>query len=151
MNYTIHQIRRTKQLNEKYYEVLFQRDNLKTPPGTQITLLDGSQYLVASGVLEAWCRLIVDETRVSRSIWGKTLKVKQCDCLFPDLLDNKKPSFIAEGESIAVPLSYISTFPDRKIEIVYKDSHPIHYEWLKVRTTLTEQVDGKSYYEVLRG
>ena len=162
MKYTIHRIIRTKVLNEKYYEVLYQRDKLITPPGSQIELLDGSRFLVASGLSEPWSRLIVSQDRVDRLTWGKNIKILCSNDLYctenlqnpgqTSLLDENKPGFIVGGESIAVALSYMSTYPDRKVEVVYLDEHPIHLDWLKVRAKLKrEKIDldtKKKYYTV---
>jgi hypothetical protein len=103
---------------------------------------------VASGIKEPWTRLIIEDTQVPRSTWAQAIKIREVINLYPDLINDKDPAFYVGGDGIALPLSYISTFPDRKPEIVYLGP-AISLEFLQQRSCLKrtrEEITGDRIY-----
>ena len=147
MNYTKYKIIRTKSLNPQISEVLFKSNSLNFSPGSRIKIYNTEEwYPVASGIKEPWTRIL---TQSLNFLGTRGIKIGEVSCMFPGLIDDKSPGFIVKGLGIAVPLSYISTFPDRKIEIVYL-GELISLEFLKQRTDLKFEAKDlskdKTYY-----
>lgn len=161
MRYTKYQIVRTKHIgisnnlgqpsgNSEIYELLFQHGRPGFAPGSMIKLHNTETWLyVASGIAEPWTRLLIDSQEIPMDSWGDCIKISETKCLYPELIEDGAPNFYCSGTGLALPLSYISTFPDRKVEIVYLGP-AIHLEFLKQRSILKrsrEEIDvHKDYY-----
>lgn len=159
MNYSKHKIWRIKDLDRQettdrqvtgIYEVVFERQTLNFLPGSRVKLLGLEEplFFVASGIKEPWVRLIVDSASTPRAFWGRCIKIEKTLCMYPELLEDKDPAFYVSGEGIALPLAYISTFPDRRPEIVYLGP-AISLEFLEKRSRLKRDrvlVDGGRLY-----
>jgi hypothetical protein len=103
------------------YELLFERGSLSFLPSSMVKIynLEDTWCSVASEIRAPWARLIIDNNRIPKDSWGVNIKIEDTLCMFPDLVKDSNPSFYCSGESIAVPLSYISNYPNRKVEIIY--------------------------------
>ena len=159
--YTKHKIIRIKNLDRpsenidrenlstvSFYELLFQTDGtLNFAPGSQVKIYNTQTWCyVASEPQAPWTRLIIDNSKLSSSSWAGNIKIGETKCLYEDLIEDKNPAFYVTGEGIAIPLSYISTFPDRKPTIVYPAGH-ISLDFLKARSDLQSEIElHKRYY-----
>jgi hypothetical protein len=136
--------------NTGLYELLFQTETLNFSPGSQVKIHNSEHWFyVASEPRAPWSRLIIDNRDVPMESWGESIKIDQVHCIYPELIEDKNPAFYCSGTAVAIPLSYISTFPDRKPTIVYLGP-AISLEFLTSRTDLVrsrEQIDiGRKYY-----
>ena len=136
--------------NTGLYELLFQTNSLNFAPGSQVRLYNSEHWFwVASEPRAPWTRLLIDSKDIEDYTWGQSIRISDTHCVYPNLIEDKNPAFYCSGTGIAIPLSYISTFPDRRPTIVYL-GNPISLEFLTSRTDLVrsrEQIDvGRKYY-----
>jgi len=138
--YSKHQIRRYKDLNDMYFELVFQRGDLKFAPGDQLTLYnytDKPSAFIASGINEVWTRLILNR-QVYKELYNdleqgkRSIKInRQVINTFPDLITKERPSFIFDSSGIGPFFSYISTYPSAKCKVYYVGDHKIQKEWIR--------------------
>ena len=133
--YTKHIIRRIRDLNENYSEIVFQRDGLQFSPGSCVKLygIDYPSILIASGIQEPWIRLIVNRDLLSNFPAGtKYIKLyKDIDNKMPTLAAAAAANWIVSSECIGAFFSYVSTYPDRKCKVCYLGSDKIQENWIK--------------------
>jgi len=135
MNYTKHQIKRVRDLNDKYFEVVFDKRNLKFIPGDAAVLYNGPDIpiFIASGMQEPWVRLILDRDlfpdfdmeatsiRLESKILG----------LIPKLISEDAPNFLITPAGVSPFFSYVSTFPNTKRTVCYLGEDKVQEEWIR--------------------
>lgn len=154
MHYTKHTVIRCKDLNDNIFELLFRRNSLEILPGDKIKIITEDEPVsayVASSRKEPWCRLICDKMshhNLFKLHYPDSIKIAGVTQIHPDLIKDPQPCFCVSGTGIAVPMSYISTYPQKRVEIVYLGRTRIQEEYLKARCDLKDaREEGKIYYE----
>lgn len=156
--YTKNIVVRTRDISDDIFELLFQRCGVKTIPGDQICIqppaggeFESKPIWVASGIKEPWVRILCDKMFhpwLSGLKYPSTIKIETVTSVYPDLIKDPQPCFCVSGTGIAVPMSYISTYPQKRVEIVYLGRTRIQEEYLKARCDLKDaREEGKIYYE----
>lgn len=144
MKYTKHQVKRNRDLNDKYFEVVFQRDTLNFVPGSSVTLYNGPDYpvFIASGIQECWIRLIMNREIFSKLLPGsRTIKLNlEIKNKLPSLMAEKKPSFVFDTETIGAFFSWASTYPGVKCKVLYLGSNKIQEDWIKANHKIVNNV-----------
>lgn len=141
-SYKKHHVHRIKDLNDLYFEVLFQKNDLTFAPGSTITLYNKREFpiFIASGIQEAWCRIILNKNiysfiydmNKSNAINNKSIKIN-VDVIneLPTLLTEHAPNFIITTEMISPFFSYVSTYPTVKCNVCYLGENKISEDWIK--------------------
>lgn len=145
-NYTKHQIRRYRDLNEEYVEVVFQKDSLNFVPGCAVTLYKGPDHpvFIASGIQECWCRLILRKDIFSPNLNQANLSIKlnlEIENKLQTLMAEQTPSFIFDTETIGAFFSYASTHPEVKCRVCYLGENKIQTEWIDSNHDLLKPSD----------
>jgi len=152
MQYTKHQIRRIKQLNSNFFEVLFQKDSLNFIPGQTVTLYNGPDIpvFIASGVQEPWVRLIMNRD-LSPNFPAGSLSVKlnlELDNKLPSLMAEDKPGFIFDTQTIGAFFSWSSTYPSKKCKVCYVGTDKISEDWIAANHTVISESNIKKMARV---
>ena len=141
-NYTKHQCWRIRDLNEKYFEVVIAKGNLKFKAGDAVTLFnsDTPPIWIASGIGEAWVRVIMNRDIFTNFDFGsKSIKLdSEVQSLIPDLMSEEKPSFLITSSGISPFFSYVSTYPEKKCKICYMGDDIIQENWIKSNHKLVD-------------
>ena len=159
IRYTKHKIIRVSELNDKYYEVLFQKDSLNFCPGSYVTLYKDRDYplFIASGISEPWCRLIVNCDVFSLNFFAAKDYIKlnlEIDNKLPLLMAEKNPSFIITSDMISPFFSYSSTYPEKKCKVCYLGDYKISMDWIKANhdvVSLSKIKKEKDLYILVEG
>lgn len=134
LKYAKHRIWRIRPLNDRYYEILIDKQSLKFVPGSAVTLYNGDEppIFIASGVSEAWARLILDRERSPHfDLEASSMKLNSgVQQLIPTLFGEEFPSFLLTSEGIAPFLSYVSTFPHKKCTVCYIGDNIYNKDWI---------------------
>jgi len=137
-------IRRIRGLNDRFYEILFSKRSLNFSPGQAIKLYNlEHEFFLASGVQEAWVRIIVDRN-VMADYPQRDLKIER-DLLtpIPNLMAEESPNFLITSSGIAPFFSYVSTFPDKKCKVCYIGDDKISESWVKSNHNMVSLKDIK--------
>jgi hypothetical protein len=148
MNYTKHQIRRIRDLNDEYFEVLFQKRSLNFSPGSSVTLYNGPEdpIYIASGIAEPWVRLIMNRDLFSPNFPPGTRSIKlnlEINNPLPELMNEESPNFVITSSMAGVFFSYVSTYPTTKCDVCYLGEDKISEEWIKMSHNVTSLKDMK--------
>lgn len=133
MEYFKSKVWRKRDLNSRFYEVLFEKRSLNLLPGDSVKLynLELSPVFVASGLGEVWVRIILDRSVFPDIDFGGHIKLhREVECLVPDLMSGETPSFAVTASGIMPFLSYSSTYPERKCKVCYLGGDKIHEDWV---------------------
>lgn len=146
MNYTKHQVKRIKDLNDKYFEVVFSKDALQYVPGSTVKLYNGPDYpvFIASGIQEPWVRLILNRDLFSLNFKPHTLSIRlslEIDNKLPTLMNEKKPSFVFDSETIGAFFSWVSTYPEVKCKVCYIGDNKLQENWINANHTTVKMSD----------
>lgn len=139
MNYTKHQIKRVRNLNDKYFEVVFDKRNLKFIPGDAVVLYNGPDIpiFIASGMQEAWVRLILDRDLFpSFDMEATSIRLESKVLgLIPKLISEEAPNFLITTAGVSPFFSYVSTFPkmylEKKCTICYLGEDKVQESWIR--------------------
>jgi len=134
-NYTKHQVKRIRDLNSGYFEVLISKESLNFLPGDSCRLynLEPHDIFFASSMSEAWVRLIL-KRELFHGYDFTQKSIKLCSGLnhcLPDLIKEESPNFLITSEGIGPFFSYVSTFPQVKCKVCYLGDHQITPEWVR--------------------
>ena len=126
---------RIRDLNDKYFEVLLSKESLNVIPGGIVTFYNSCLpgVLIASGIQEAWLRLIMN-----RDIYGDYFKDKPSTIkidsavtnVLPGLYNEDFPAFIITSEGCGALFSYVSTFPKNKYNVCYLGDNKVQEGWI---------------------
>ena len=147
-NYTKHQIKRIKVLNEDYFEVVFGRESLKFQPGAAVKLYNGPDFpvFIASGVGEPWLRLIMSVEKFGEYFPVGTRSIKlqlEVNNLLPSLELAESPNFVLDAGSIGAFFSWASTYPSKKCKVCYLDDVRIQEDWVSANHTVVKPAEAK--------
>lgn len=149
MNYTKHQIKRIRDLNEKYFEVVIGKRTLNFVPGSTVKLYNDGDYplFIASGIQEPWVRLILNRDLFAPKFPTGTNSVRlslEVDNVLPTLHTEKSPNFVLDAAGIGAFFSYVSTFPNVKCKVCYLGQDKVQEDWVKANhKILTPKQMGK--------
>ena len=100
--YTKHNIKRIRDLNEKYFEVVIGKESLNFLPGSAVRLYnDGDEPLfIASGIQEPWVRLIMNRDLFPNfDFEQRNLKLSsEVQTLIGDLNNETSPNFVIDAD-----------------------------------------------------
>jgi hypothetical protein len=113
MKYTKHRVHRIADLNDKFFEVVFEKNGLRFTPGAAVKLYHGPDIpiFIASGVQEPWIRLIVNRD-LFPDFDHEAISIRlHLGVEYPiSLFKLKEPSnFILTADGIGAFFSYVST------------------------------------------
>lgn len=135
MNYTKHEIKRIRDLNSEWFELVFTRNSLKFSPGDCIKLYQQPNWnFIASSPREPWIRLILNRDVHPNFVPGHKLSVKFNLELFNPLtgLDREdKPAFLVTTKGIGAFFSWVSMYPTVKCRIAYLGDNKVQEDWIK--------------------
>ena len=135
MNYTKHQIKRVRDLNDRYFEVVFEKRNLKFIPGDAVVLYNGpdTPIFIASGMQEAWVRLILDRDLFPSFDKAATSIRLESNVLglIPKLISEDAPNFLITPAGVSPFFSYVSTFPNTKRTVCYLGEDKVQENWIQ--------------------
>ena len=135
MNYTKHQLKRIRDLNDEYFEVVFNKRSLKFSPGDAITLYNGPDHpvFIASGISEPWIRIILKRDLFPDFDYNAvSIRLnKEIQSILPNLMNETAPNFILTAEGIGAFFSYTSTYPRVKCKVCYLGSDKVQENWVK--------------------
>ena len=135
MEYTKHQIRRVRDLNDEYFEVVFNKRSLNFVPGSQVKLYkDDVPIFIASGIGEPWVRIILDKERFLSKFPAGVNSIRlslELDNPMPNLMTDKSPNFLVTSEAIGAFFSWASTYPSTKCKVCYLGDSKIQEDWIK--------------------
>jgi hypothetical protein len=142
MTYTKHQIKRIRDLNDKYFEVLFSKRSLKFLPGCSVTLYNGPDVpiFIASGMQEPWVRIILDRDLFpdfDHNAVSIKLNLKISN-LLPGLVTEEQPNFVITSAGVSPFFSYASTYPSVKSKVCYLGEDKITEDWIKMSHKLVD-------------
>lgn len=144
MKYSKHQIRRIRDLNDKYFEVLFNKRGLNFVPGSSVTLYNGidTPIFLASGIQEPWTRIILNRDLFSPNFPQGTVSIKlnlEVDNPLPTLMtEQESPAFVLTSEMVSPFFSYVSTYPHNKCKVCYLGADKISEDWIKTYHKLVD-------------
>lgn len=144
--YKKYQIRRIKELNDSFFEVVFQKGSLTFVPGNTVTLYKGPDHpiFIASGISECWVRLIMNRDLFSTYFPPGTRYIKlnsEIISIFPDLAAEKSPSFIFDAQGIGAFFSWASMYPSTKCKVCYLGEDKVQEDWIAGRHILVKSED----------
>ena len=145
MNYTKHQIRRIQDLNDGYFEVLFQKRSLNFAPGSSVTLYNGPEdpIFIASGISEPWVRLIMNRDLFSPNFQPGARSIKlnlEINNPLPELMREESPNFVITSSMAAAFFSYASTYPTTKCDVCYLGEDKISEKWIEMSHNIVKDV-----------
>jgi len=149
MNYTKHQIKRIRDLNDKYFEVVFAKRSLNFVPGSAVTLYNGPDLpiFIASGIQEPWIRLILNRDLFSPYFKPGTSSIKlnlEIPNLLPGLMAEESPNFVLDSNTIGAFFSWASTNAGKKCKVCYLGDDKVQPEWIRSFHTLVKPSDVSS-------
>lgn len=135
MSYTKHQVKRIRDLNEKYFEVVFQKESLNFNPGDCVVLWTGPEIpiFVASGIQEPWVRIILNRD-LFPNITPGDLSIrfnKDITSKLSTLPGSVNPSFVFDTNTIGAFFSWTSTNPGKPCKVLYLGDYKIQEDWIK--------------------
>lgn len=136
MTYTKHKIWRIEDINDKFFEVLISKESLTFAPGAAVKLYKSGMpsVLIASGIAEAWVRLIMNRDIYRDLFEDNQLNVrleKQLETPLKQLFAEEEPSFVVTSSGIGALFSYASTFPDKKLKVCYLGKDKVQKDWVE--------------------
>lgn len=155
MNYTKHQIKRIRDLNDEYFEVVFNKRGLNFLPGSQVKFhnSDLPPVFIASGIQEPWVRVILNRDYSPNFPPGsRSVRLSlDVDNPLPALPAETSPNFLITAAGVGAFFSYASTFPNVKCKVCYMGDNKVQEEWVKSLhkiVTLKELRKEKNVYVV---
>jgi hypothetical protein len=144
--YTKHQIRRIRDLNENFFEVVFNKESLNFVPGSTVTLYKGADFpiFIASGIQEPWLRIILRKDLFSPNFIPGTTNLKlnvEIDNKLPNLVSEEKPSFVFDTQTIGAFFSWASTNAGKKCNVCYVGDNKIQEGWIKTYHKMVKPSD----------
>lgn len=135
MNYTKHQIKRIRDLNDNYFEVVFAKQGLKFAAGSTVTLYKGPEFpiFIASGIQEPWLRLILNRDLFSPYFKPGTSSIKlnlEIENKLPSLMAEEKPAFVFDTQTIGAFFSWSSSNAGKKCKVCYVGEDKIQEDWI---------------------
>jgi hypothetical protein len=134
MKYTKHQIKRIRDVNEKYFEVVIGREGLNFSPGCCVKLYNEDVLIpIASGIGEPWVRLILNRDLFESKFPAGTNSVRlslEIVNIAPHLMAEEKPSFVLTPEMVGIFFSYVSTYPQVKCKVCYLGEAKVQEDWI---------------------
>lgn len=143
MNYTKHQIKRIRDLNDNYFEVVFAKKGLNFVPGSAVTLYNGPDFpvFIASGIQEPWIRLILNRDLFS-PYFPRRLRSLKLNLEIPNLLNGlmieETPSFVFDSNTIGAFFSWASTNAGKKCKVCYLGEDRVQEDWIKSYHTVVK-------------
>ena len=143
MKYTKHQIKRIKDLNDNYFEVVFAKKGLNFVPGSAVTLYNGPDLpiFIASGIQEPWIRLILNRDLFSPYFQPGTSSLKlnlEIPNLLSGLMLEESPSFVFDSNTIGAFFSWASTNAGKKCKVCYLGEDRVQEDWIKSYHTVVK-------------
>lgn len=140
MRYSKHQIKRIKDLNEDYFEVVIARNHLKFSPGDCVKFYKDDVLIpIASGISEPWLRLILKRDLFGEKFDSRTNSVRlslEIENIVPTLMTEEAPNFVLTPELVGVFFSYVSTYPEKKCKVCYLGDSKVQEVWVRSNHTL---------------
>lgn len=146
MNYTKHQLKRIRDLNENYFEVVFNKRGLNFVPGTTVTLYKGPDFpvFIASGIQEPWLRLIVNRDLFSPYFKPGSTSIKlnlELENKLPTLMSEEQPNFVFDTQTIGAFFSWTSTHAGHKCKVCYLGGDKISEDWINMSHHIVKPSD----------
>ena len=144
MKYTKHQIKRIRDLNDKYFEVVFAKKGLTFVAGSAVTLYNGPDMpiFIASGIQEPWIRLILNRDLFSPYFQPGTRAIKlnlEIPNLLSGLMLEETPSFVFDSNTIGAFFSWASTNAGKKCKVCYLGDDKVQEEWINSYHTVIKK------------
>lgn len=144
MIYRRHEIKRIRDLNSEWFELVFVGNHLKFSPGDCVKLYQEPGWnFIASSPREPWLRLILNRD-LSPNFLPGTSSIRLDLELFSPLagLDcEDKPSFVITTEGIGAFFSWASMYPSIKCRVAYLGDNKVQEDWIKQYHEIVDDPD----------
>ena len=146
MKYTKHQIKRIRDLNDKYFEVVFGKEGLKFESGAAVKIYNGPDLpvFIASGIQEPWLRLILNRDLFSPYFLPGSSSIKlslEIENKLPTLMAEEKPAFVFDTQTIGAFFSWSSSNAGVKCKVCYVGDDKIQEDWISSSHTVIKPTD----------
>ena len=146
MKYSKHQIKRIRDLNDNYFEVVFNKRGLNFVPGCCVSLYKGPDFpiFIASGIQEPWVRLILNRDLFSPNFLPGTKSIKlnlEIENKLSTLMSEEHPNFVFDTQTIGAFFSWASTNAGVKCKVCYMGEDKIQEDWIAASHTVVKPSD----------
>lgn len=149
MRYTKHQIKRIRDINDSYFEVVIGKQGLNFSPGCCVKLYkDDIAIPIASGIGEPWLRLILSRDLFGEKFPAGTNSVRlslEIENVVPTLMVEESPNFVITPEMAGIFFSYVSTYPQVKCNVCYLGEDKVQEDWIRMGHNLVSPKGMKKY------